>query len=95
MLYVKQIKFPEFQILLAPNFNLETFPAALMHGNYPEIVDLKDKGFSGKVNFHDRTKKLKLLGEMKNPGFYVGTTDSLEPKEGELSTNNILVIKLN
>ena len=48
MLYVKQIKYPESDLIFAPNFNLDMYPIIFMHGeNSPEIVDIKDKGYGG------------------------------------------------
>ena len=44
------------------------FPVIFMHGeNSPEIVDIKDKGYGGKITFYKRGKdgqklKVKLLG---------------------------------
>ena len=52
MLYVKQIKYPEQSLIFCPKFNLEMFPVIFMHGDsVPEIVDIKDKGWAGKVSY--------------------------------------------
>jgi hypothetical protein len=51
MLYVKQIKYPENQLVFCPNFNLDLFPAIFMHGDdCAEVVDIKDKGWVGQVH---------------------------------------------
>lgn len=68
MLYVKQIKHPEHQLVFCPNFNLDMFPVIFMHGEqYAEIVDIKDKGWAGKVHYLPSGKKIRIIGQMSHP----------------------------
>ena len=65
-----------------------------MHNHeFPEILDIKDKGFCGRVEYHRNRfrkeqsqgqtyQKLKLLGQVVDPesdSFYIGTEDTDGP----------------
>ena len=49
---------------MAPNFNIAMFPIIFMPGqDHPEVVDIKDKGFSGIVVSEP---PVGLLGQFKD-----------------------------
>ena len=69
------------------------FPVIFMHSEqYPEIVDIKDKGWAGKVHYLTNDRKLKIIGQMSHP-----STQMFLAKEeytNECKRYNLMVLKL-